>query len=122
MAGDEDLQALRRLEERLDQASETAQRLMAEAAQAATEASKPPPSGWQAPDNGRPSATPGAELDALIGALRSLRELVPPEVLQRLTEAVKDILLALRALIDWYIERLNRRPAEPPRVEDIPIE
>ena len=54
--------------------------------------------------------------------MRSLRELVPPEVLQRMAEAVKDVLLALRALIDWYIERLDRRRTEPPPVEDIPIE
>jgi hypothetical protein len=134
MAADEEREALRRLEERLDQASETAQRLMAEAAQAAVrgraaeqepaldeEPGRPPPSGWQSSENGRAS-TAGAELDALIGAARSLRELVPPEVIQRLAEAVKDVLLALRGLIDWYIERLERRRTEPPSVEDIPIE
>lgn len=141
MAGDEDLEALRRLEQRLDEASETAQRLMAEAAQAAQERvagherpgaesepgqaggqTKPPPAGWHTPEDGRPAGTPGAELDALIGAVRSLRELVPPEVLQRLAETVKDVLLAIRALIDWYIERLDRRHTDPPPVEDIPIE
>lgn len=133
MADEEE--ALRRLEKRLDQASETAQRLMAEAAAAATrrreqadaennghEADRPPPSGWQTPDSDSPGHTPGAELDALIGAIRSLRELVPPEVIQRLAEAVKEVLLALRALIDWYIERLERRRTEPPPVEDIPID
>ncbi len=139
MAGDEDREALRRLEQRLSEASETAQRLMAEATQAAEQEAKgrpagdagegqeraqsrPPPAGWQSAGDGRSAATPGAELDALIGAVRALRELVPPEVLQRLAEAVKDILLAIRALIDWYIERLDRRPVEPPAVEDIPIE
>jgi hypothetical protein len=136
MAADEEQEALRRLQERLGQASQTAQRLMAEAAQAAKqqrgvekeppaegepEPAKPPPAGWQASENGRTSP-PGAELDALIGAIRSLRELVPPDVIQRLAEAVKDVLLALRALIDWYIERLDRRRAEPPPVEDIPIQ
>lgn len=133
MADEEE--AIRRLEARLDQASETAQRLMAEAAaaaarrreQAETESdgdgpTRPPPSGWQSPDGDSPGRSPGGELDALIGAVRSLRELVPPEVIQRLAEAVKEVLLALRALIDWYIERLERRRAEPPPVEDIPIE
>jgi hypothetical protein len=132
MADEEEV--LRRLEERLDEASETAQRLMAEAAEAAARrpqadreangqrATRPPPSGWQAPEGDRRRPTPGAELDALIGAIRSVRELVPPEVVQRLAEAVKEVLLALRALIDWYIERLERRRAEPPPVEDIPIE
>jgi hypothetical protein len=142
MAGDEDRGALRRLEQRLDEASEAAQRLMAEAAQAAEQEAagreppgadagpdrgsgetKPPPAGWQTSEDRRSAPTPGgAELDALIGALRSLRELVPPEVLQRLSEAVKDVLLAIRALIDWYIERLDRRPTGPPPVKDIPIE
>jgi hypothetical protein len=133
MAGEEQ-EALRDLEQRLGEASETAQRLMAEAAAAAQGqqagpsdhddhgATRPPPSGWQPPKEGRPNRAPGAELDALLGAIRSLRELVPPEVVQRLAEAVKDLLLALRALIDWYIERLNRRPTDPAPVEDIPIE
>ena len=133
MADEEE--ALRRLEERLDEASETAQRLMAEAALAAArrrqqadgeedgqEPTRPPAAGWQASESDSPSRPPGAELDALIGAIRSLRELVPPEVIQRLAEAVKEVLLALRALIDWYIERLERRRAEPPPVEDIPIQ
>lgn len=132
MADEEE--ALRRLEERFDQASETAQRLMAEAAAAAARPreradtkpngaeTRPPPAGWQTPESDGPSRSPGAELDALIGAIRSLRELVPPEVIQRLAEAVREVLLALRALIDWYIERLERRRTEPPPVEDIPIE
>ena len=132
---DDEEEALRRLEERLDEASETAQRLMAEAAAAAArraqpadpeadghDPTRPPPAGWQAPDGEGSGHLPGAELDALIGAIRSLRELVPPEVIQRLAEAVKEVLLALRALIDWYIERLERRRTEPPTVEDIPIE
>jgi hypothetical protein len=133
MADEEE--TLRRLEQRLDQASETAQRLMAEAAAAAARRgeqpgeepdadgpTRPPPAGWHTPKSDAPGRSPGAELDALIGAIRSLRELVPPEVIQRLAEAVKEVLLALRALIDWYIERLERRRTEPPPVEDIPIE
>src|SRR5947209_1584311 len=132
MPGDEE-EALRGLEQRLSEASDTAERLMAEAAQAAArrtpqaerdgqDPGRPPPSGWQTPQSDRRTHAPGADLDALIGALRSLRELVPPEVLQRLAEAVKEVLMALRGLIDWYIERLDRRRAEPPPVEDIPIE
>lgn len=133
MADEEE--ALRRLEERLDSASETAQRLMAEAAAAAARrgrqdepepedvgSTRPPPAGWQTPESDSSHRSPGAELDSLIRAIRSLREFVPPEVLQRLGEAVKEVLLALRALIDWYIERLERRRTEPPPVEDIPID
>ena len=32
------------------------------------------------------------------------------------------MLLALRALIDWYLERLEAATAEPEPVEDIPID
>jgi hypothetical protein len=35
---------------------------------------------------------------------------------------VRELLLALRALIDFYLERLNKRGSEPTEVEDIPIE
>jgi hypothetical protein len=34
---------------------------------------------------------------------------------------VREVLLTVRALIDWYLERLESGPAEP-QVEDIPIE
>jgi hypothetical protein len=125
---DEQRETLRRLEDRLDQASERAERLIAEvrAEQARPEPEqehpKPPPAGWQVPRNVRQASSPGAEFDALISAARSVRELLPPEVAQRLVEAVKDVLMAARALIDWYIERLDRRPPPQPEVEDIPIQ
>ena len=38
-----------------------------------------------------------------------------------LAAALKEVLLAIRALIDWYLERIERRRAEPADVEDIPI-
>jgi hypothetical protein len=76
---------------------------------------RPPPSGWQAPQEHR------REPDLLIQAFQSLRELLPPELQQRLVEALREVLLALRALLDWYLERLERRRAEPTEVEDIPI-
>jgi hypothetical protein len=112
---DEQADALRKLEDRLSEASERAERLIEEAQQT------PPPAGWQTPADGRPATSLTSELDALIGAMRSLRDLVPPEVVHRLAEALKEVLLALRGLIDYYIERLERRQAEPPEVTDIPI-
>lgn len=39
----------------------------------------------------------------------------------QLTDLIRELLLTLRSLIDWYLERLDQRPREP-RVEDIPIE
>ena len=55
-------------------------------------------------------------------AVRALRELIPPDVLERLATAVRELLLALRALLDFYIERLERGREEPIEVQDIPIQ
>jgi hypothetical protein len=114
---------LRRLEQRLDRASDAAERLIAEAAASATR--KPPPAGWQTPaDHGKGEAGDGrgpAELELLAQVLHALRDLIPPELQRRIAEALRELLLALRALIDWYLERSERRRAEPAEVQDIPI-
>jgi signal transduction histidine kinase len=61
------------------------------------------------------------ELDALVGLLRALRELVPPELQQQVSEVIRHVLLLLRALIDYWVDRLDApRPAEVD-VQDIPI-
>lgn len=113
----EDDDALRRLKERLDHASEAAERLMAEAEEATRTRPKPPPAGWQAP-GGDP---PGGDLELLAQLLQSVRELIPPELQRRLAEALRELLLALRALIDFYLERLEQRREAPAEVQDIPI-
>jgi hypothetical protein len=107
---------IRRLEQRLDRASATAERLIAEAAAGR----KPPPAGWQAPPRDGESSS-DRELELLTQLIHSLRELVPPELERRLAEALHELLLALRAVIDYYIERLERPSATPTEVEDIPI-
>ena len=112
---------LRGLEERLDRASSAAERLIAEATAQATGAQgerRPPPAGWQVPDT--ESGRPG-DGDVLVQIARSLRELVPPDLQRRLAEALRELLVAVRALIDWYLERVERRRAEPTEVQDIPI-
>ncbi len=55
-------------------------------------------------------------------AIQTLRELIPAEVMERITAAIREVLLALKALIDFYLERLDRRGSEPAEVQDIPIE
>ena len=140
-SGPED--ALRRLEERLDRASAAAERLMAEAAQAAASGqgaaeqaaasgqgeaeqaaasgqAEPPPAGWQAPEAETEQRSDG-DLEALIALARSLRDLIPPELQQRLINALREVLQALRDLLDWYLERLDRQRAEPAQMQDIPI-
>ena len=64
------------------------------------------------------------ELDALVGLLRALRELVPPELEQQVTEVIRQVLLLLRAVIDFWVERLEapRRGGGGVEVQDIPIE
>ena len=119
--------ALRRLEERLDRASSAAERLIAEAAWRSSapagerrEPPEPPPAGWQVPEPDPPPRGHGAELELLTALVQSLRDLIPPELQQRLAEALRELLLAIRALIDWYLDRLDRR-AKPVEVQDIPI-
>jgi hypothetical protein len=125
-------EALRRLEQRLSRASEAAERLIAEASDSVRQAAsgqpqpakepptEPPPAGWQTPGSDRPREE-GGELELLLGVVRSLRDLIPPELERRLAEALRELLLALRALIDWYLERSEQRRAGPSEVRDIPI-
>jgi hypothetical protein len=115
--------ALRRLEERLDRASDAAERLIAEAAASATR--KPPPAGWQTPagqGEGEGGTRRGSgDFELLAQALHAVRDLIPPELQRRIAEALRELLLALRALIDWYLERSQRQRAQPAEVQDIPI-
>jgi len=120
-------ETLRRLEERLDRASAAAERLMAEAAgraggnaAGADRGPEPPPAGWQAPDADA-SLDRDSDLEALIALARSVRDLIPPDLQQRLMNALREVLQALRDLLDWYIERMDRARAQPKEVQDIPI-
>src|SRR3954453_7973672 len=81
----------------------------------------PPPGGWPAPP------PPGAErasseLQALVGLLQSLLEMLPEDLRRQVNELLRQVLLVLRALIDWLVDRLDRGPpGGAPEVEDIPI-
>ena len=70
-------------------------------------------------DEDPPSAA--RQVDGLVAALGALRDLVPPELQRRLAEAVRELLVAIRALLDWYIEHLDSEPPASGEVEDIPI-
>jgi hypothetical protein len=77
-----------------------------------------PPAGW---DSRRESETT-AELQALASVLQSLRDLLPADLQEQLTEVIRQVLLLLRALIDWVVMRLERgEPGREVPVEDIPI-
>jgi hypothetical protein len=109
---------LKALEERIERASRAAERLFSEAAAEAASHLRPPPAGWQTPS---PAEGAPAEPDPVAALMDTLRELVPEDLRRRLAEAIRELLLALRALIDWYLERADRRPEQPPEVQDIPI-
>ncbi len=70
----------------------------------------PPPSRPQMPD-----------LGAVLALVDGLRGAVPPELQQQVTALARELLLTVRALIDWQLERLEERPREP-RVEEIPLD
>jgi hypothetical protein len=113
--------ALGRLEERLDRASQAAERLLADAAERVT-TPKPPPAGWQQPAEEPGTGSPLlADADLLLAVFGALRDRIPPDLQQRLAEAIREVLLALRALIDWYLERSERGRSGPAEVQDIPI-
>jgi hypothetical protein len=83
---------------------------------------QPPASGWAPPEERHGYAdNAGRNAEVLIEAVRALRGLIPPDLERRLSEALRELLLALRALIDWYIERLEGSPAQGAEVQDIPI-
>jgi hypothetical protein len=118
--------ALRAMRAQLDEAHAAADRLVQEAAGRAAEAGpgdppQVPPRGWQS-DPPRDTAT--SDLRALLGLLASVRDTVPAELSRQLAGALRDLLLALRALIDWYLERLGEPAARNPgvEVEDIPLD
>jgi hypothetical protein len=79
-----------------------------------------PPRGYEAPETGERPAFP--DLSALGGLLDLARQSLPPELARQLAQALRELLIALRAVLDYSIERLE--PGEPPPVpvEDIPIE
>jgi hypothetical protein len=125
LAAEEDRDALSRMRAHLDEAHAAADRLVAEGHRRAEEAARAaaadvPPRGWESPRGERNAPLP--DLAPLLALLEAARHSVPPELSRQVVAALRELLLAIRALIDWYIERLDAAPSEPARVEDIPID
>jgi hypothetical protein len=77
---------------------------------------------WQAEfaqqqDQWRPGLPDFSPVFAL---LEGLRRMIPPELQEQFAALQREVLLTVRALIDWYLERLDQR-SRPVTVEDIPI-
>jgi hypothetical protein len=66
----------------------------------------------------RAGASPMAAIDALMDAL------LPAEVRTHMRAARKEQLLAVRSMVDIWIERVDRKPEERPRTrhESIPLD
>lgn len=76
-----------------------------------------PPRGWEPPGADRPQP----DADSLAQLAEQLLAMVPEDLRVRLTEALRQLLEAIRALIEWCVVRLEQRRSEPPEVRDIPI-
>jgi hypothetical protein len=114
------------LRERIRATQEAAEALAREAA-AAAEAEREraeregrvPPRGWQAPNDGTPGAN---EIAALAAIAESLRGMVPRDLERGLVELLRQLLLVLQSLIEFWLHRLDRRQRrDEVTVEDIPI-
>ncbi|CAA9535557.1 MAG: hypothetical protein AVDCRST_MAG30-4191 [uncultured Solirubrobacteraceae bacterium] len=83
-------------------------------------------SGEPGPSAGERAGAPRAgpplpDLSALLVALEGMRGMVPRELTNQVNGLVREVLLTLRALIDWYLDRLDSGPRQP-EVEEIPID
>jgi hypothetical protein len=76
-----------------------------------------PPRGWELPREPEPEP----ESDSLAELVEQLLALVPDELRMRLTEALRQLLEAVRALIDWCVARLEHGAGAEVEVHDIPI-
>ena len=82
--------------------------------------------GEPGPGTGERSGAPRAgsplpDLSTLLVALEGMRGMVPRELTTQVNALLRELLLTLRAVIDWYLERLDGPPDEP-QVEEIPID
>jgi hypothetical protein len=92
-----------------------------------TEGAGAPPPTWEdfVRENGERARQAGRgsipDFAPLIAIVEALRRAIPHELQEQFNALQRELLLTLRALIDWYLERLDK-PELTPQVEDIPIE
>jgi hypothetical protein len=100
-----------------------AERLVREATERAEEASRQgvPPRGYDSPRPAGTSASPFPDLSSLNALLDLARSGLPPDLQRQLQQALRELLIALRAVLDYSIDRLEPGPRESVPVEDIPI-
>lgn len=107
--------ALAEVRERLRATAAAAERLVDEAAAERAGAADVP----------RAAGDADRELRALVSLVELLRDLLPAELREELAKVIRQLLLLVRAVIDWWIARLDSGDDQPPpgpaRVEDIPL-
>jgi hypothetical protein len=81
----------------------------------------PDPDWWDEPPPPPPPGRGRLDFAALFVLLDAVRRAVPGDLQNQFTALVREALLTLRSLIDWYLERLDR-PRREPEVEDIRID
>lgn len=111
---DDPLKAVREAERLVREATERAEKL----------AGGVPPSGFEPPgSNTTTPPTPAfPDLSALTSLLELARSSLPPDLQRQLAQALRELLIALRAVLDYSIDRLEPGPPPPSAtVEDIPI-
>ncbi len=73
-------------------------------------------------ENGRRGGERGIpDFTPLIAIVEALRRAIPHELQEQFFALQRELLLTLRALIDWYLERLDGT-SRAPQVENIPID
>jgi hypothetical protein len=109
------------------EAYEAAERLVREASARAEEAANAaaastPPNGWSSGEE-PPASSAFPDVTALLALVDGLRGTLPPELARQLADALRELLIAIRAVLDYTIEHLDRPPGgdDERDVEDIPI-
>jgi hypothetical protein len=105
----------------LEATEEATARLARETADSAraAQAGRTPAGGWEVPRSGREATS---ELQLLIDLFERLRSMLPEDIQRQLSDLVRQLLLLVRSLIDWWLSRLDRGdPGREVEVEDIPI-
>ena len=112
---DDPLTALR---ERIRTTAEAADRLAGEAGGAA---------GGGGEQRARGAASDATqEAQALAALVNLLRDLLPDDLRRQVTDLIRQVLLLVRAVIDWYLVRLQAEPGAAPTpapvAQDIPLD
>jgi hypothetical protein len=80
-----------------------------------------PPPREEAPPPPPPPRSGRMDFSPFFVLLDALRRAIPGDMQNQFTRLVRETLVTIRGLIDWYLERLER-PEPEQRVEDIPID